>query len=351
MYDRKRIRRPRTEPPELAALQAARGPHAFANDSSTDSIGSIGSTANPGHNFSRIAVTPPAFTERTAQDERFSSRHAFVAHIPWAASVDVHGALTPDANRQADGERDDSKQPVLPSNDDPGGGVPVPAEDETEELPFGGGAAGGARGIRSTLGFTGSLTDVAANPPGGEFGATTYKALPLTAVEVKTGKRGFTVTATEELEINVQVCPGNGPQRQIHIAGDDDPAITHENYLKVAADLTPDPKDHVPLRSHYWARDLVYRHEHFHAKEDTDYGAEGTRQAQGWLNKQRVKSEQAAQGLLDYVPGMVEEHIRNNMQKTAREQRAYDDGAPEYQARADAIKKKGDSGKYPPPSP
>lgn len=323
MYDRKRIHRPHAEPLLLAARQAALIPDVYAGD--------IG-TANAGHNFGCVAVTAPASWE-----ERFSTRNAVVATIPWGA------------NRQADGERDDGKQTVLPPVEDQGVDVPASAEDETDALPFGGGAAGATRHLQSALGFASNRTDEPVNPPGGEYGTTTFKALPLKDVEVKTGNGGFIVKATEELEINVQVCPGNGPHREINIAGDADPAIDRENYLKVAADLTPDPKDHVPPRNHYWARDLVYKHEHFHASEDATYGAEGTRQAQGWLSKQRARDEQAARTLLDLVPGQVEEHIRIKMPKTAREQRAYDDGAQAYQALADAIKTKGDSGNYPPP--
>ena len=323
MYDRQRIRRPHAERPSLAARRATRVPDVYADGSGT---------ASAGHSFGRVAVTAP-----TSWEERVSTRHAFIATIPVVA------------NRQADGDRDDGKQAVLPPVEGQGVDVPAPGEDETDALPLGGGAAGTAQRLQSALGFTSSRADEPVNPPGGEYGTTTFKALPLKDVEVKTGKRGFTVKATEELEIKVQVCPGNGPHHEINIAGDADSAINSGNYLKVAADLTPDPKGHVPPRNHYWARELVYKHEHFHATEDATYGAEGTRQAQGRINKQRAKDEQAVRTLLDLVPGQVEEHIRVKMPKTEREQRAYDDGAQAYQALADAIKAKGDSGNYPPP--
>lgn len=318
MYDRQRIRRPHTEPLSLAAQQA---PNAYM-----DSIGA----ADPGHNFGRLAVTAPA-----SQEARYSTRHAFIAIIPL------------EANRQANGERDDGKQPLLPPVEDQGVDVPAPTEDETDALPFGGGGA--TQRIQSTLGFTSSRADEPVNPPGGEYGTTTFKALPLKDVEVRTGKRGFTVKATEELEIKVQVCPGNGPHHEINIADDADPAISSGNYLKVAADLTPDPKDHVPPRNHYWARDLVFKHEHFHADEDVHYGAEGRKLAQAWLNKQKVSGAGDVDTLLDQVPAYVEGHIQTKMAPPGREQRAYANGAPDYQARADAIKAKGDSGKYPPP--
>lgn len=323
MSDRQRIRRPHAEPLALAARQATRVPATYADSSST---------ASAGHSFGRVAVTAPISWE-----ERVSTRHAFMVTIPL------------EANRQADGERGDGKRTVLPPIEDQGVDVPAPTEDETDALPLGGGASGATQRVQSVLGFTSSRTDEPVNPPGGEYGTTTFKALPLKDVEVKTGKRGFAVKATEELEIKVQVCPGNGPHHEINITGDADPAINSGNYLKVAVDLTPDPKDHVPPRNHYWARELVYKHEHFHATEDATYGAEGTRQAQGWLNKQRAKDEQAVRTLLDLVPGQVEEHVRVKMPKTEREQRAYDDGAQAYQALADAIKAKGDSGNYPPP--
>ena len=314
MYDRKRIRRPHTAPPPRAIFQ-------------TDGASPVpehGATASE-HSFGRIAVTSPT-SLASYREERQMLCETFTATI----------------------QRDNPKGSPLPGEVDTS--IPAPAEEgAAAPLPMRGGGA--TEHVHSKFAFTSDLTDDLTNPPGGEYGATTYSVLPLTDRTVTAGNGVFTVTATVPLAINVKVCPGNGPHREINIDDESDPAINSANYAQVAAALTPDAKNNVPPRNHYWARDLVFKHEHFHADEDVHYGAEGRKLAQAWLNKQKVSGAGDVDTLLDQVPAYVEGHIQTKMAPPGREERAYANGAADYQARADAIKKKGDSGKYPPPSP
>jgi hypothetical protein len=146
------------------------------------------------------------------------------------------------------------------------------------------------------------------------------------------------------------------------IASDSDPAITQKNYPNVVADLTPPPAPVVhngrqvmknqPFRDHFWARDLTIRHERFHCDEDDRFGAQGVQAAQAWLNTQTANSDQQLKNLLLNVSTIIGRTVTAGRAAPADEQRAYDNGAPQYLARAQAIKRKGDANGYAPrPAP
>jgi len=142
------------------------------------------------------------------------------------------------------------------------------------------------------------------------------------------------------------------------IASDSDPAITQKNYPNVVADLTPPPAPVVhnglqvmknqPFRDHFWARDLTIRHERFHSDEDDRFGAQGVQAAQAWLNTQTANSDQQLLNLLPNVTTIIGRTVTAGRAAPADEQRAYDNGAPLYLARAQAIKRKGDANGYAP---
>jgi hypothetical protein len=146
------------------------------------------------------------------------------------------------------------------------------------------------------------------------------------------------------------------------IASDSDPSINQTNYPKVVADLTPPPAPVVragrrfmknqPFRDHFYARDLTVRHELVHCREDDRFGRQGVQAAQTWLNTQTANSDR---GLLALLPGIITRignAVTAGRAVPADEQRAYDDGAPLYLARAQAIKRKGDANGYAPrPAP
>lgn len=333
MYERKRIRRPptRTEMFALPSLQAACEPGAGAAGTSA---------ANPGHNFGRIAVTAPA------------SAGSFASQVV----------------RQADGVRDDEgseadeKAPptLLPTDDldiETVGSAGNEA-DETDTMPMGGGAASGhppsrPMRIRAKLDLTTKITDEATNPEKkSDFGITHFNRPTYTTRSVTREKGVFVVKATLTSAISVKVRPALGPNGQVNIESVDDSDITSANYPAVVQDLAPfpdKPEAGSPC-THFWARDLTLEHEHFHASEDERYGKQGAEIARGQLNGLRAKDTATVDTLLDRVPDFIMGNVAANMGPAA-ERRAYAHVSPDYQARADAIKKKGDSGQYPPPSP
>jgi hypothetical protein len=146
------------------------------------------------------------------------------------------------------------------------------------------------------------------------------------------------------------------------IASDSDPSINQTNYPKVVADLTPPPAPVVhagrrfmknqPFRDHFYARDLTVRHELCHCREDVRFGGQGVQAAQSWLNTQTANSERELLALLPGIMPRIGNAVTAGRAVPADEQRAYDDGAPLYLARAQAIKRKGDANGYAPrPAP
>jgi hypothetical protein len=106
-----------------------------------------------------------------------------------------------------------------------------------------------------------------------------------------------------------------------------------------------------PPRRQFGADDLTVRHEKFHARERQGFGAAGAQQAQAWLSGQAAASVAAVGSLIAQVPGRV---IASSQAAAGdvhtKESRAYGDGAPLYQARADAVRARGvlgASGGYP----
>jgi hypothetical protein len=321
MYERKRIRRRHAEPLTLAAQQAA--PNAYMNEASA---------ADPGHNFGRVAVTAPV-----------------IAHS------DAFGLI-----RQADGGRgneepdaEEKTPPTLLPTEGLDVEIAGASGDETDVLPMddGKGRSAGPVRIRAKLNLTTKITDEATDPEKkSDFGITTFNRPTYTARSWSRERGAFVVKATLAADITVKVRPTLGPNGQISIEGDDDTDITSANYPAIVQDLAPipgKPEAGSPC-THFWARDLTLEHEHFHAGEDEHYGKEGAESAQGQLNGLRAKDAAAVDALLDRVPDFILGNVGANMGPAA-ERRAYSHVSPDYQARADAIKKKGDRGKYPPP--
>src|SRR4030095_1235966 len=107
-----------------------------------------------------------------------------------------------------------------------------------------------------------------------------------------------------------------------------------------------------PFRDHFYARDLTVRHEIFHCREDVRFCGQGVQAAQSWLNRQTANSERKRLGFLPGIITRIGNAVTAGRAVPADEQRAYDDGAPLYLARAQAIKRKGDAKGYAPrPAP
>ncbi|MBX9584187.1 MAG: hypothetical protein K2X87_28135 [Gemmataceae bacterium] len=218
-----------------------------------------------------------------------------------------------------------------------------------------------ADAIASTLGYKNSIKQEGAQPVG-EFGVTR----PVYAFEppgphADQAAGTFTVTGTVVAQITYQITTTSG---RTDIASDADPDITQQNYRTVASDLTPSPTTTTvtpggavalykgqPPRTRFWAADLTVNHELVHAGEDVTFGQEGVTIAQNWFNRQTAATYDDVGALLNRVTPMVVRHVDAKMALPGRELRAYDRGAADYRARAQAIKRKGDANGYAPPAP
>ena len=189
-----------------------------------------------------------------------------------------------------------------------------------------------------------------AMPGPGEFGITRSDVkLSDVAVTKLPGGTGWLVSATVNIPTRWRVYDSLGPEKQVNVESAGDPDITKTKYPTVVSDLTPDMSDvnGRPPRTQFWARDLTIRHEKFHANEYQAFGLSGLVQAQVWLTGQPAYSLIEALKLLYTVPRRVKAVMAAAMPFPDSEERAFGDGVAAYTARANAIKTKGDAGKYP----
>lgn len=181
------------------------------------------------------------------------------------------------------------------------------------------------------------------------FGATRWSSFTAAGIVVRSVPGAYTVTFRLQNPITYNV---RSPKTSI--ASANDPALTNANYAPAATDLTPrmDVQNGKPRRRSFWAEDLTLRHERFHADERRRLNRAGAEQAQTWLSEQNANSAADVAALVAQIPARV---IAASQAAVGtldeKESRAYGDGAPLYQARADAIRAKGalgsGSGGYP----
>ena len=201
--------------------------------------------------------------------------------------------------------------------------------------------------ISAGFSYSGSIARGGATPSG--FGVTRSFSSKLTGVTTTLKKAVYTVKATLEHPITWQVRSGTGPDSQVDIAGDTDADITKTNYADVVKDLTPDMTDlnGRPPRDGFWAEDLTIRHEKVHADDDKKNGPSAMRVTSKWLSTQTASSAADVTTLLGEIPTRFAAALLAALSTDDGEKHAYGDGASSYKARAKAIKKRGDAGKYP----
>lgn len=210
--------------------------------------------------------------------------------------------------------------------------------------------------IRTTLTYDPAINPIRppANPT--KFGQTDTR-IKVNKSSGRSENGAFLVELVIENVITFWVAGGT----KKNIASDADPNITQGNYPTVVSDLTPAPTavhtggldllKNQPPRSLFWAEDLTIKHEGFHADENEKFGREGAIAARDWLNGQTAQTLDQVEALVGRVAPMVAQRIAAAMAPPGVEQRAYDDGAAAYAARARAIKTKGDTRGYVPRPP
>lgn len=314
-------------------------------------------------NFAEVPVFSRSQDGNKERSFVHQDRHPFFA----TCAVRQNDAMSTRHQRELASAGHAGKAPFLAS-----GRFKLPAK-EGETVPIPDGVLSPIHGehtdaISSQLRYVSSITQTGPPPP--EFGLTKFLLTPenfsithqaaSAGAPAGSGSAGtpatpatYRVTGDIKNTITFQVADHN----RINIASDAVPAITQTNYPKVVSDLTPSAAVHgglmknQPPRTQFWAEDLTIKHERFHCAEDNRFGGRAVAAAQAWFNTQTANT---GDQLLDVARGIMP-RISAEMSKQrgapADEQRAYDDGAPFYAARAQAIKKKGDAGGYAPQPP
>jgi hypothetical protein len=178
-----------------------------------------------------------------------------------------------------------------------------------------------------------------------DYGLTTWSAkLVNPAVTPDPAKKVFTVTGKVDCPIGWEI----HSRGKKDVLDEKSPNIKRSTWPTAASDLTPDMSDDNgrPPRTQFWAPDLTERHEKFHAGEFQTYGKAAFDLAGEWLQKQTASSDADALTVAKRVPNEMVATIRATYVPMA-ESRAYGDGAPSYQARAEAITKAGKADSYP----
>lgn len=316
-----------------------------------------------GHDFSKISVVPPDRAASTAASNNNWGMRSIVKHHRHTFSTAIRRVSPTLQNDSMSGnEREaaiDFEAPVTPA---PLGAskrsTSEPKEGETVrfstlpaiEVPAQWDA------IRTTLTYDPTINPIRppANPT--KFGQTD------TRIQVnKSSGRPENGTFLVELVIENVITFWVAGGTRTNIASDADPNITQTNYPAVVRDLTPSPTavrtggldllKNQPPRSRFWAEDLTIDHEIFHADENEKFGRQGAIAAREWLNRQTAQNLDEVEALVGRAATMVAQQIIAAMAPPGVEQRAYDDGAPAYTARARAIKTKGDARGYVPRPP
>jgi len=319
-----------------------------------------------GRDFSKIPVVPPDRAVSTASNDNNGGirsivkhhRHPFSAAIRRAGPAFQNDPISANVREPAIAFEPQSTQTTMAP---PPRSIPEPEEgifhfsaDELQSVAL----PEQSDKIASTFGYKSSIAQKDPPPDPGEFGTTR----PVYAFE-KPGPSAiqnagtFNVTGTIVADITFQVA---GPNRT-DIASDIDPDITQQNYPTIVSDLTPSPAavnsrglslyKNQPPRTKFWAEDLTIKHECFHADEDVKFGRQGVTLAQDWLDKQTARTYDEVGVLLNKVTPIIARKVDTEMALPGRELRAYAKGAPDYVARAQAIKRKGDAKGYVPKPP
>jgi hypothetical protein len=168
-------------------------------------------------------------------------------------------------------------------------------------------------------------------------------------VVITPGSGKFTITAELKQTVKWDTRATQGPNGQKNITSDVDPLLTRANYAQAATDLTPNIGDLKgrPPRTKFWSKDLTEKHELYHVKDFIDIARKGASDAEKWLGSQVAARKEDVPALLDTAwTNQIFQVWDRFTDPPAVEERAYADGAPSYQARADSIKAKGDKGDY-----
>jgi hypothetical protein len=316
-------------------------------DPATNRVDSPISDPLHGHDFGSVRVSADPATASSPLAQKASTRSEVHRH--------QFAAIIHD-NNVSDEKGGSQQETAMPSGD----AVPRPSANEIPELEEGQTvqlpdvimveelAIGQSDAIVNQLTYNAAISQAGTVDPG-DFGTTSFlPSLSNIKVTRVAKPKSFAVTATVDDAITFQVRDAVGPNGEVNIDSETDSDITAANYSTVVSDLTPDKSDlnGRPPRTKFWAKNLSLVHEKFHATDGSGFGRLGVEAAQTTLANQTATTVAEVQGLVAKIPGQVQK-VRHDRFIPGAESRAYGDGASKYQALANAVKSRGDGGKYP----
>jgi hypothetical protein len=322
---------------ERRSFSLARSAHQFTGGPGWRSAGQDEARSVPprsaaprvSHDFSRVSVypVPPRGTVHTTT-------------IPFRAVVRDSGGGSPGRSKTA-AHREAASS--------------LPAERDGDTLYIA--QMGGPSAVVSTTGaadtvlptFAYAPTTIRGAPLGaGDFGVTFSHLNPFSDVLITPAPFAgvFTVTAGLKHDLTWDTRTDQGPEHQVNIMSPTDTKLTRTNYPHAVTSLTPDMTDLKgrPPRTGFWSRDLTEKHEGFHV---TDFIASARKEANDaaiWVAGQGAATRHDVLGLLKTARDKAANAVSILPQSPSFEEHAYSQGAPDYKARADAIKAKGDKG-------
>jgi len=202
--------------------------------------------------------------------------------------------------------------------------------------------------ITGAVTHTGSISKGGVTLGGGLFGKTEASIRFVTLDYTHSGST-YNVTGSVTQDIKWATEASTGPGGQVDIVSDADNDLNATNYPTAASDLMPNMGDlgGRPPRTQFWAKDLTERHEKYHATDYRDAGNSAVSGANTWIGGQTANNETELLAVARTYMSRTISSWQSSMAAPASEQRAYGDGAGLYKSRSEAIKKKGDDGKYP----
>ncbi|HVF67780.1 MAG TPA: hypothetical protein VM914_08965 [Pyrinomonadaceae bacterium] len=309
----------------------------------------------PARNFQNdLSGVPVSSTRVEGGAREFVTRHrhvlnASVRRVPAAPQNDSTGDGVVEQSSATRSAEQSPQTPAAPTQAETRG----PKEGATRYFSDIEPAAAGESqdAIATSLTYTPSVKKDTPPSSPGKFGLTA-PVIFVNRSSADAGDKVFNVKLVVDNKITYWVHDGG----RTDIASDSDGDITQTNYTKVVSDLTPSPAavknattdlyKNQPPRTKYWAEDLTLKHERFHCADDVKFGSQGAAMARDWLNTKAVSKIEDLDPLIAAARDKVSDKIKLEMALPGSENRAYDDGAPSYTARAQAVKTKGDANGY-----
>ncbi|MFN8396646.1 MAG: hypothetical protein U0176_18620, partial [Bacteroidia bacterium] len=200
-----------------------------------------------------------------------------------------------------------------------------------------------AGNIHASLTHQSAIEIINEGPPT-ELGLTTADVIVKNPVTSKEGDT-FNISADFICWPRIQIWPaGKALGKYDNIEDENSPLINASNYVQIANSLRPNAGGHVFGK--YWSRPITLKHEHFHANDLIARAEKNIPAAEEYLSKKKITSESEAEWELEDTADFLNNKIDEEMKADSPEERAYSDGAADYQKLHEAILKKGREGGY-----